>query len=221
MTPKSATKTAPKNAPKNAKRAEAALAPHQDLAYQCLETELGGVEIYTTALTCVVNKDLREEWEKYLEQTKHHARVARELCTALGLDPDRDTPGRQVVRHIGKSLVGAMLLAKGAGDFTAAEIVAAECVTLAETKDHGNWSLLEKLSAAATGKHKQALSAAQAEVEDEEDEHLYHSRGWARELWLKSLGLPAKLPPPEEVADVHSALEAAQVEKKSAAGRRS
>jgi hypothetical protein len=211
----------PKTANKPAKRAEAALAPHLDLVYQCLETELGGVEIYTTALTCVVNEDLREEWEKYLEQTKRHVEVARELCVALGLDPDRDTPGRQVVRHIGKSLVAAMSLAKGAGDFAAAEIVAAECVTLAETKDHGNWSLLEKLSEAATGKQKQALNAAQAEVEDEEDEHLYHSRGWARELWLKALGLPAQLPPPEETADVHSAEEAAVVAKKSAAARRS
>jgi hypothetical protein len=35
-------------------------------------------------------------------------------------------------------------------------------------------------------------------VEDEEDEHLYHSAGWSRELWIDSLGLLAELPPPEE-----------------------
>jgi len=40
-----------------------------ELLYQALETELGGVEIYTTALRCVVNAELKEEWEKYLEQT--------------------------------------------------------------------------------------------------------------------------------------------------------
>ncbi len=42
------------------------------------------------------------------------------------------------------------------------------------------------------------LKAAFEEVEDQEDEHLYHSTGRARELWIESLGLPAVLPPPEE-----------------------
>ena len=37
-----------------------------ELLLQSLETELGGVQIYQTALGCVVNKDLQEEWEKYL-----------------------------------------------------------------------------------------------------------------------------------------------------------
>ena len=45
---------------------------------------------------------------------------------------------------------------------------------------------------------KKALTEAYEEVEDEEDEHLYHTKGWCRELWLESLGLPAVLPPPEE-----------------------
>jgi hypothetical protein len=193
--------------------------PHIDLVYQALETEMGGVEIYTTALTCVRNDDLREEWEKYLGQTKNHVEVVRTLCTALGLDPDRDTPGRHVVRHIGKSLVTAMQMAKGAGDPAAAELVAAECVTLAETKDHSNWSLIEKLAEISSGKQKKALDAAQEEVEDQEDEHLYHSAGWARELWLQALGLPAQLPPPEEEEDVHSMGEAAQAKSASEAKR--
>ena len=50
-------------------------------------------------------------------------------------------------------------------------------------------------------------------VEDEEDEHLYHSKGWCRELWIASLGLPAVLPPPEEEKDVKSALDAAKAEE--------
>jgi hypothetical protein len=41
-----------------------------ELIYQALETELGGVQVYTTALKCVENEDLKEEWEKYLEQTQ-------------------------------------------------------------------------------------------------------------------------------------------------------
>ena len=191
-----------------------------DLLYQSLETELGGVEIYNVALECAQNDELREEWEEYLEQTEHHVEVARELCEKLGLDPDRETPGRQVVRHIGKSLVKAMQLALGAGEPAAAEIVAAECVTLAETKDHANWSLLGKQAEESSGKEQKALEEACGEVEDEEDEHLYHTTGWARELWLDALELPAVLPPPEEEEDVKSEEEAVEVKQKSAAARK-
>jgi len=211
-------KTTPKPTANTAKKS-AALPPQHDLVYQALETEMGGLEIYTTALTCVQNDDLREEWEKYLDETKRHVEVVRELCEKLGLDPERDTPGRQVVRTIGKALVSAMQMAKGAGDPAAAEIVAAECVTLAETKDHANWSLIETLSQGATGKEKKAFHEAQSEVEDEEDEHLYHSAGWARELWFQALGLPAQLPPPEEEEDVQSMAEAAQAKSKSESKR--
>jgi rubrerythrin len=207
-----------KTTPAKPKDGAAAMTPQTDLLYQSLETEMGGVEIYTTALECVQNEDLREEWERYLEQTQRHVEVMRELCTQLGLDPDRETPGRQVVRHIGKSLVKAMQMALGAGDPAAAELVAGECVTLAETKDHGNWSLISKLAENASGKEQEALQAAADEVEDEEDEHLYHTAGWTRELWLAALGLPAQLPPPEEEDDVHSEEEAVEA-KKSAAHR--
>ena len=46
------------------------------------------------------------------------------------------------------------------------------------------------------------MKTAYDEVEDEEDEHLYHTTGWARELHLEALGLHAQLPPPEEEEDV-------------------
>jgi rubrerythrin len=52
-------------------------------------------------------------------------------------------------------------------------------------------------------------------VEEEEDEHLYHSTGWARELWLDSLGLTAVLPPPEEQKDVKTAMGAARAKQQS------
>jgi hypothetical protein len=63
------------------------------------------------------------------------------------------------------------------------------------------------------------LKAAYDAVEDEEDEHLYHTQGWCRELWLKSLGLPAVLPPPEEVKHVTSAIGAAKAKGKSLSER--
>lgn len=184
-----------------------------ELLYQALETEMGGIEIYTTAVTCAVNKDLKKEWEEYLEQTQNHERVVRETMETLGLDTKRETPGRGIVRHIGKSLVQAMEMAKKAGDKNAAQVVAAECVVLAETKDHLNWELIGEAAKKLTGKEGKALKAAHEEVEEEEDEHLYHTTGWTRELWLQSLGAPAVLPPPEEEKKVKTAIGAARAKQ--------
>jgi rubrerythrin len=184
-----------------------------ELLLQSFETELGGVQIYQTALDCVVNKDLQEEWEKYLDQTSRHVEVMRELFEKLGLDTERETPSRKVVRHIGESLVKAMQMAQKAGDPKAAEIVACECVSLAETKDHGNWELLAQCAEKLKGKEADALKEACEEAEDQEDEHLYHSKGWCRELWIASLGMPAVLPPPEEKKDVKTAIGAARAQQ--------
>ncbi|HEY0765983.1 MAG TPA: hypothetical protein VGD61_26620 [Pyrinomonadaceae bacterium] len=184
-----------------------------DLMYQALETEKGGVQIYTTALRLAINKDLREEWNKYLEQTKNHVQVLGNILTSLGLDPNAETPGRKVVRYIGTSLVKAMEMASRSADPQAAQIVAAECVTLAETKDHLNWELLGELAKQANPDESALLTPAYQQVEGEEDEHLYHTAGWTRELWMEALRMPAVLPPPEEVRDVHTAMEAAQAKK--------
>lgn len=93
------------------------------LVYENYETELGGIQVYTKAIECAVNEDLREELEKYLEETTHHVEVARGLLTTYKVDPDVETPGRQVVRHIGQSLVEAMEMARSTADPSAAEIV--------------------------------------------------------------------------------------------------
>lgn len=185
----------------------------KELLCQAIETELGGVQVYTTALRCVVNEDLKEEWEKYLEQTKRHVEIVQEILTTLEIDPKTETPGRKVVRHIGESLVKAMEMALKNGEPAAAQLVAAECVVLAETKDHLNWELIGEAARKAKGQSAKALKAAYEEVEEQEDEHLYHTQGWARELWIDSLGMKAVLPPPEEEKDVKTAIGAARAKK--------
>jgi hypothetical protein len=184
-----------------------------ELIYQMLETEHGGIQVYETALRCVLNDELKEEWEEYLEQTKNHERIVVELMEKMGLDPEEETPGRAVVRHTGESLVKAMELALASGPPEAAQLVACESVVLAETKDHLNWELVHEAAGKAQGEEKKALSEAYEEVEEEEDEHLYHTTGWCRELWIESLGLPAVLPPPEEEKEVKTAIGAARAKK--------
>jgi len=190
-----------------------------ELLLQALEAEKGGVQIYETALKCVVNPDLREEWEKYLEQTREHVRVLTDVFAKLQLDPYQETPGRQVVRYMGASLVQAMQMALTSAPANAAQLVACECVVNAETKDHLDWELIGKCADKLEGDARQLLLDAYLKIEEEEDEHVYHSKGWCRELWIESLGLRAILPPPEEVQDVHDAMEAAEAERSAPAQR--
>jgi len=181
-----------------------------ELLLQALETELGGAQIYEAAVQCAQDKGLREEFAKYLEQTRHHVEIVESLLEEFGLTPKDTSPGRDVVHHLGASLLKAMQMAQADGSPEAAQLVAAEVVTLAETKDHLNWELLGQVAKEVKGQKGQALTAAYKEVESQEDEHLYHTTGWARELWLQSLGLPAVLPPPEEQKDVKTAIGAAR-----------
>jgi len=184
-----------------------------ELLYQALETERGGIQVYQTALQCTVNEELKKEWQEYLEQTEKHEHILREFFDTLHLNPEQETPGRQVVRHIGQSLVTAMEMALSVGKLEAAQLVAAECVVVAETKDHLNWELISEVADELKGTAAKALKAAYQQVEDEEDEHLYHTTGWSRELWIESLGLPAVLPPPEEEKEVKTAIGAARAKK--------
>ena len=82
-----------------------------------------------------------------------------------------------------------------------------------------NSPLLTKCAPHLRGSHQRALEEACEMVEQQEDEHLYHSRGYCRELWLDSLGLPAILPPPEEQEHVRSAISAAQAQQQSERNR--
>jgi rubrerythrin len=185
----------------------------RELLYQALETEIGGVQVYTTALRCAQNEDLKKEWEEYLEQTKNHVTIVEDILTKLDLDPNEQTPGRKVVRTIGEALVESMELALAEDKPGAAQLAAAEAVVLAETKDHQNWHLIGEVSKKVKGEVATLLKEAYEGIEHEEDEHYYHTKGWARELWMESLGMTAVLPPPEEVKEVDTAIGAARAEQ--------
>lgn len=127
------------------------------------ETELGGEQIYKTALACAVNADLKEEWERYLEETLTHQRVLAAVFEQ------------------------AMEMARAAGDRAAAELVAAECVVLAETKDHTNWELIGTFAEQTSDTQlSKVLQQAYEAVATDEAHHLFHTQGWSRELWIQS-----------------------------------
>ena len=68
-------------------------------------------------------------------------------------------------------------LAKGPPE--AAQVVAAECVTLAETKDYLNWELVGEIAGKMKGERGKALEAAFEDDEEDEDGHACHSTGIA------------------------------------------
>jgi hypothetical protein len=208
----------------------------KELLLQSLEHERGGVHVYEAAIRCAVSGDLIQQWSVYLEQTRTHVRILEDVFRKLEIDPEQHSPGRAVVRGLGSALVTAMERSQAAGgDPAAVQRVACECVVLAETKDHLNWELLTKCAKRLRGSQKRAIEEACEIVEAQEDEHLYHSRGYCRELWLDALGLPAVLPPPEdegmdargratqgavaEMQHVRSAVSAAQAQQQSERNR--
>ncbi|HOU65405.1 MAG TPA: hypothetical protein PK861_05135 [Thermomonas sp.] len=182
-----------------------------ELLLQAIETERGGIKVYTAAIRAAVNEDLRKEWKEYLEETRTHEAILTRVFGELGLDTEAQSPGRAVVAHQGASLVAAIEMAMATAEPAAAELVAAECVVLAETKDHQNWELIGKV-AEQGGPHAKVLKGAHDAVEKDEDHHLYHTMGWCRELWIQSLGMPAVLPPPEEIKQVETAIGASRAE---------
>lgn len=190
------------------------IAQIHELLYQALETELGGEQVYKTALRCAVNDDLKEEWQSYLDETLTHQQILQRVFEQLDLDTSKQTPGRTVLAHIAHALVKAMDLALKSGDPKAAELVAAECVILAETKDHLNWDLIGLIAEKSSDKQlKKVLQQAHDAVAPDEAHHLFHTQGWCRELWVESLGFPAVLPPPEEVKKVETAIGASRAEQ--------
>ena len=184
-----------------------------ELLLQALETERGGIQVYNAAIRAAQNPDLKKEFQEYLEETQTHEEVLTRVFEQLGMDTEEQSPGRAVVAHLGQSLVAAIEMAIENAEPAAAELVAAECVVLAETKDHSNWELIGQVALKAKAEYADALKQAYQSVEKDEDHHLYHTKGWARELWIQSLGFPAVLPPPEEVKQVETAIGASRAEQ--------
>ena len=158
-----------------------------ELLLQMLETEQGGVKVYETSLRCVVNEQLRQEWDTYLAETIQHVEIVTELIEYFGGNAATETPGRLVVRQIGESLVKAMEVALNAeGLHEAAELVAAECVMHAETMVNRNWVLLREPGRRLRGFDAQAVEDALLEVQGQE-KRLDRSTKWCRVLWIIAL----------------------------------
>jgi hypothetical protein len=79
-----------------------------------------------------------------LDQTRNHERILTNVFQDLGLDPEEDSPDRQVTKLLGNALVQAMNMAPKAGDPAAAELVACECVVALGVYNRWCWLVTSK-----------------------------------------------------------------------------
>lgn len=184
----------------------------EELVLQSLEHERGAVGLYETALRCVQNPELKREWETYLEETRTHVAALEVASEALGLDARRGSPGRAAVKQTVRGLAETMRRALDGGDPVVAELVACECLVLVETKNHRDWGLLHRCAPHLNAAAAAAITEMYPVIKDQQDEHLYYTGGWCRELWREALGLQAVLPPPEKRHHARSAIGAARAE---------
>lgn len=169
-----------------------------DLVLQSLEYEARSVEVYEAALRCVANPELEQEWRGRLSSTREHVEVLRQICAALSIDVDQRTPGTCIARHLGLSLVMAMDLARMTGKGEAAQMVACECIVLAETKRYLAWELINECADILLegGAAAPLQNAADGAGDQKTDEHLRQGHGWSRQSWIESIGEQTKLRPP-------------------------
>lgn len=118
-----------------------------DLLYQALETEMGGEAVYAAALGCACSKDLKDAWQAKLDDTGRHKQVLVEILGQLGLDSNRETASRKASRRLGDALVSAIERAARIAP-EAAEQMAIECVTIAETRQRLGWERLGRATQA-------------------------------------------------------------------------
>lgn len=170
------------------------LAQVKELVLQSLEHERCGVKLYQAALECARLPELQDEWQEYLTQTRSHVAALEDVCKALGIDAAERTPGRAVAHHLGSALILAIKMARSAKDPQTAQLIAAECIVLSETKGHLDWDLLSQCADQLPLEQARVLRTACAQIEAHEDAQLYHTKAWCRELWSESLGLYAAPP---------------------------
>lgn len=49
------------------------------------------MRIYETAVSCAVNDDLKGEWQKYLDEPRHHVELVQEIFAKIGPDTATET----------------------------------------------------------------------------------------------------------------------------------
>lgn len=160
-----------------------------DFLLQVLETELWSPRVYEAAIACACDADLRGQWAKHREESEQHALILAELMRGLRLEAHLVTPACALVRRANDALVAAITTAQATLDAGAAQIVAAERVASLAAHCNLNWELIGDLGKKTRTDYAHTLRKAYEQVVEQKNAHLYHARGWMRDLWIRRLGM--------------------------------
>lgn len=171
----------------------------RELLLQALEAETGNAAVLSMALRCALNPELRRSWRDLLEYSRRRERTLVSVFQQLDLNPCSRTTGRRIAGQLTGALLDALGEALESGDMEAAQVVAAECVELAAVRIQRTWELIGHVAHVSPDEAGRTLDTAFDAAPRDEGE-LFRHRGWTRELWIQSLGLPAVVPPPGRAA---------------------
>ena len=158
-----------------------------DKLSEFLTVEQGGIKLYEAALKLVRNREVKDKFREFHQQTIRHHEILTEIIEKLG--------GKAAYKSVGAKLAEAKAnaLLKTMTSTTTktpaqAELNAIENIVIAETKDHADWELLGHIARRSQDSRlSQLLKPAVSEVEDQEDEHLHWTQKKLGELTLAGL----------------------------------
>jgi rubrerythrin len=148
-----------------------------DLLSACLAHERYAVHLYRSVAGRTGDAALRAKYEHFGDETRDHVERLEHLIVAAGGDPQYVSPAARVTEMAAAAALEWTFLLEGSLDPVTTELAMLEAVVLAETKDRGNWLLLERLASqmAAGDLRRQFETVAAAVLAQEEDHYM-----WAR-----------------------------------------
>lgn len=148
-----------------------------DKLSEFLMVEQGGLELYRVAAGRCTNAAMKRHYQDFGKETMRHREILVRLIEQLGGDPSYISPTARLAQVKTSGLLEATMKVSGLSQ-QEKEANDLENLLLAETKDHSDWHLLQRLvEQVDDAKVKAALQGIVAEVEQEEDTHL----SWARD----------------------------------------
>jgi len=158
-----------------------------DKLSEFLTVERGGIKLYEAALKLVHNREVKEKFHEFHQQTIRHEEILTTIIEKLGGKASHKSAGAKIAEAKANALLKTMTEGKGMSR-EEAELNAIENIVIAETKDHADWELLGHIAhRSEDSRLADLLKPAVAEVEKQEDEHLNWTKTKMGEMALEGL----------------------------------
>jgi hypothetical protein len=160
-----------------------------ELLLQALQDEQDRARVYEAALRLGRDEGVRTRWARSLASARAREETLVLLRESLALDARAASWRRDAARRAADALVDAIETAGERGSPEAAQLVACECVLLAETREQLTSELLTLVAGRVRGEDGKLLRRARRKYEASVGPPVAVARECARDLWLAALGL--------------------------------